>query len=95
MDSSDRIFATANGQEQLNIFAADGTLLMRVLLPTGICDLRLEKAEHFFLGDDLYGIDQLTGESLLHVSDNGDAVAIGSGFGNTYVTFGIDGALTC
>jgi hypothetical protein len=89
VDSTDRVFATST-DNTLKIFAADGTLLDGSFVTNRY--LRFAFGNGGAFGDDLYGIDQLTGE-LVHVSDSGSIDVIGSGFGNTFLTFGNDGGM--
>lgn len=89
VDSTDRIFATTT-DNTLKIFSSTGTLLDDSFVSGRY--LRFAFGQGGGFGTDLYGVDQLTGE-LVHLSTSGDVDVIGSGFGNSFVTFGNDGAM--
>lgn len=89
IDSSDKIFATAT-DNTLKVFSATGSLLDGSFVSGRY--LRFAFAQGGGFGNDLYGVDQLTGE-LVRVSQSGTVTVIGSGFGNSFVTFGGDGAM--
>jgi hypothetical protein len=89
VDSNDLIFATVT-DNTVKKFSPSGVLLDDDFVTGRYLRFAFGPGGEF--GTDLYGVDMLSGE-LVRVNNAGNVAVIGSGFSNSFVTFGTDGAL--